>query len=203
MADAGAQSAAALPRAKAGAARIRTAVVTLVLAQPTWTTWRVGLVVASWVSRFASGRPVISKRAARSRVGPVPLDARIRCTSAHRSWRLGVVIAARSTIVGLLAAVYMVATLTAAIRTEEAFLRGRVRRGLRRYRRSEGEEMAPVQPGARMRNKRISRRCRPADWVRVPCLAGCAANIIVFAVTPMRGAERQGEAVRRGRLAQW
>ena len=53
----------------------------------------------------------------------------------------GVVIAANSAIAGLVAVVYMVATLTAAVRTEEAFLRRRFGGAYDEYRRSEGEKM--------------------------------------------------------------
>jgi hypothetical protein len=54
---------------------------------------------------------------------------------------IGVVIAARHLIVTLVAVVYMVATVTAAIRTEEAFLRGTFGDTYDRYRASAAEPM--------------------------------------------------------------
>ena len=73
-------------------------------------------------------------------LGAVSLD---RASAVRRlvSDGAGVVIAAHSVVVGVLAAVYMVATMTAAVRTEEAFLRGRFGGAYDEYRRSEGEEM--------------------------------------------------------------
>ena len=54
---------------------------------------------------------------------------------------LGVVIAARSVVLGVLAAIYLAVTLTAAVRTEEATLRRDFGDAYDRYRRSESEPM--------------------------------------------------------------
>ena len=108
---------------------------------------------------------------------------------------LGVVIAAHSVVAGVLAAVYMVSTLTAAVRTEEAFLRGRFGGAYDEYRRSEGEEMdRRFSVGAGVAQQGIPRRYRPADWVCLPCLAGRDANIIMFC----GHADAQVQSARRG-----
>ena len=54
---------------------------------------------------------------------------------------IGIIIAARSTIVGVLSTIYMASTLTAAIRTEEAFLTRTFGDTYHRYRESRAEPM--------------------------------------------------------------
>lgn len=102
-----------------------TAIVALVLARPTWTTWRMGLLVALageairvWAAgHLEKGREVTSSGPYRWMGHPLYVGSSILA--------LGVVIAARSAPLAVLAALYMGATITAAIRTEEAFLRRR------------------------------------------------------------------------------
>jgi len=98
-------------------------VLTVVLARPTWETWRAGLAVAIVGEAFrvwAAGHLEKSREVTRS--GPY------RWTS-HPLYlgssilALGVIVAARSLIVGIIASSYMAVTITAAIRMEEAFLR--------------------------------------------------------------------------------
>ncbi|HKE88079.1 MAG TPA: methyltransferase [Vicinamibacterales bacterium] len=113
-------------------------VVTLVLARPTWITWRVGLVVAligETIRVWAAGHLEKSREVTRS--GPY------RWTS-HPLYlgssfvALGVIIAARSVAVGVVVAGYMAATTAAAIRTEEAFLRRTFGPAYDDYKRSAG-----------------------------------------------------------------
>jgi protein-S-isoprenylcysteine O-methyltransferase Ste14 len=100
-----------------------TAAATVVLARPTWRSWWVGLAVAivgEAVRVWAAGHLEKSREVTRS--GPYrwtrhPLYAG-SCVIAA-----GVVVAAAHPIVAVLAVVYMGTTITAAIRTEEAFLR--------------------------------------------------------------------------------
>ena len=100
-----------------------TTIVALVLARPTWTTWRMGLLVALageairiWAAgHLEKGREVTSSGPYRWMGHPLYVGSSILA--------LGVVIAARSVPLAVLAALYMGATITAAIRTEEAFLR--------------------------------------------------------------------------------
>ena len=118
-----------------------TAVATAVFAHPTQTSWRVGLVIAivgEFVRIWAAGHLEKGREVTRS--GPYRWSAHPLYVGSS-VMAAGVVIAANSTIAGLLAVVYMVATLTAAVRTEEAFLRGRFGGAYDAYRRSEGEEM--------------------------------------------------------------
>jgi protein-S-isoprenylcysteine O-methyltransferase Ste14 len=118
-----------------------TTIVTLVLAQPTWATWRSGLLVAIvgeafrvWAAgHLEKGREVTRSGPYRWIAHPLYVGSSILA--------LGVVIAARSMWVSLLAAIYMGSTITAAVRTEEAFLRRRFGDAYDRYQQSEGEPM--------------------------------------------------------------
>jgi protein-S-isoprenylcysteine O-methyltransferase Ste14 len=100
-----------------------TALAAIVLAHPTWTSWIAGFVVAclgEGVRVWAAGhleksREVTTSGPYRRMRHPLYVGSSILA--------LGVVIAARSTVLGVLATVYIVATIPAAIRSEEAFLR--------------------------------------------------------------------------------
>ena len=131
-----------------------TAVAAAVLAHPTQTSWRAGLVVAivgEFVRIWAAGHLEKGREVTRS--GPYRWSAHPLYVGSS-VMALGVVVAANSVIAGALAVIYMVATLTAAVRTEEAFLRGRFGGAYDEYRRSEGEEMNRRFSGARAwRNK--------------------------------------------------
>jgi protein-S-isoprenylcysteine O-methyltransferase Ste14 len=118
-----------------------TGLATLILAQPSWATWRAGLLVAlagEVVRVWAAGHLEKSREVTRS--GPYrwtrhPLYVGSTMIAA------GVVIGSRSAIVGALALLYMAATLTAAIRTEEAFLRAAFGDAYDRYRDSSADPM--------------------------------------------------------------
>ncbi len=100
-----------------------TTIAALILARPTWTSWRYGLLVALigaairvWAAgHLEKGREVTSSGPYRWTGHPLYVGSSILA--------LGVVIAARSVPLTILATIYMGATITAAIRTEEAFLR--------------------------------------------------------------------------------
>jgi len=114
-------------------------VATAILAVPTWDSWRVGLLVAVigeairiWAAgHLEKGREVTRSGPYRWTAHPLYVGSSVLA--------LGVVIAAQSVVVLVLALIYMVSTLTAAVRTEEAFLRGRFGDAYEEYRRSEGE----------------------------------------------------------------
>lgn len=99
------------------------ALVAVVFARPTWTTWGAGLAVAllgEAIRVWAAGHLEKSREVTRS--GPYrftrhPLYAGSSVMAA------GVVVAAWHPLVAVVAVLYMVATVGAAIRTEEAFLR--------------------------------------------------------------------------------
>src|SRR5689334_24461774 len=99
------------------------AIAALVLARPTWNSWYAGLAVAvvgEAIRVWAAGHLEKSREVTQS--GPYrwtrhPLYVGSSVMAA------GIVIASRSLALAVLTAVYMVSTLTAAIRTEEAFLR--------------------------------------------------------------------------------
>ena len=117
------------------------AIATLILAEPTWRSWRAGLLVAiagEGVRVWAAGHLEKSREVTRS--GPYRWNAHPLYVGSSIV-AAGVVIAARSVPVAILAIVYIVATLTAAIRTEEAFLRGRFGATYDRYRRSTANPM--------------------------------------------------------------
>src|SRR6267142_154922 len=118
-----------------------TALATIVLAHPTWAAWRIGLVVALageaarvWAAgHLEKGREVTRSGPYRWTRHPLYVGSTIMA--------LGIVIASRSAGVGGLAALYMAATLTAAVRTEEAFLRSTFGDDYDRYRDSRAEPM--------------------------------------------------------------
>ena len=118
-----------------------TAAAVLILAHPSWVTWRAGLLVAlagEGVRFWAAGHLEKGREVTRS--GPYrwmrhPLYAGSTIVA------LGIVIASRSAVVGVLTLLYMAATLTAAIRTEEAFLRTAFGDEYDRYRDSSAEPM--------------------------------------------------------------
>jgi len=115
-----------------------TTIVALILAQPTWRTWRYGLLVALageavrvWAAgHLEKGREVTSSGPYRWIGHPLYVGSSILA--------LGVVIAAWSVPLAVVAAVYMGATITAAIRTEEAFLRRTFGDTYDRYQQSRG-----------------------------------------------------------------
>jgi len=117
------------------------AIITLVIARPTWTTWEVGLAIAAigeGVRVWAAGHLEKSREVTRS--GPYrwsrhPLYVGSAIMAA------GIVIASRSMMVAVLATIYMVTTLTAAIRSEEAFLTRTFGDTYDRYRESRAEPM--------------------------------------------------------------
>jgi protein-S-isoprenylcysteine O-methyltransferase Ste14 len=118
-----------------------TALATAVLAEPTWASWRTGLVVAAIgevIRIWAAGHLEKSREVTRS--GPYRWTAHPLYVGSS-VMAIGIVIAAHSVVSGVLAAVYTVSTLTAAMRSEEAFLRGRFGGVYEEYRRSEGEVM--------------------------------------------------------------
>jgi protein-S-isoprenylcysteine O-methyltransferase Ste14 len=95
----------------------------ILLAQPTWGTWRIGLVAAlagECVRMWAAGHLEKSREVTRS--GPYRLTGHPLYAGSILI-ALGVVIASRSVMVALLTAAYLAATIPAAIRAEEAFLR--------------------------------------------------------------------------------
>ena len=118
-----------------------TALATAILARPTWRYWTIGLLVALvgeairvWAAgHLEKGREVTRSGPYRWTAHPLYVGSSIIA--------VGVVVAANSVLAALLAAVYMTATLAAAVRTEEAFLRGRFGGAYEAYRRSEGADM--------------------------------------------------------------
>jgi protein-S-isoprenylcysteine O-methyltransferase Ste14 len=99
-----------------------TAIAALVLAQPTWAAWRAGLLVAIlgesirvWAAgHLEKGREVTRSGPYRWMRHPLYVGSAIIA--------LGVVIASRSPLVFVITALYIGATLPAAIRAEDAFL---------------------------------------------------------------------------------
>ena len=131
-----------------------TTIVALVLARPTWTTWRAGLLVAVvgegirvWAAgHLEKGREVTSSGPYRWMGHPLYVGSSILA--------LGVVIAAWSVPLAILAAIYMGTTITAAIRTEEAFLRRTFGDTYDRYQQSRNEPSSRRFSQARvMRNR--------------------------------------------------
>jgi protein-S-isoprenylcysteine O-methyltransferase Ste14 len=117
------------------------AAATLLFAHPTPFTWRIGLLVAACgeaIRIWAAGH--LEKGSEITRSGPYRW-ARHPLYLGSSIIAAGVAIAARSVVVGLLIAIYMAATITAAIRVEEAFLTRRFGDAYDRYRESRAEPM--------------------------------------------------------------
>jgi protein-S-isoprenylcysteine O-methyltransferase Ste14 len=118
-----------------------TAVIAVLLADPSWASWRFGLLVAAVgeaIRVWAAGHLEKSREVTRS--GPYrwtrhPLYVGSSVIAA------GIVLASRSLVLAIVAGVYMVATIAAAIRTEEAFLRRTFGDTYDRYSRSEAAPM--------------------------------------------------------------
>lgn len=131
-----------------------TALAAAVLAQPTWQSWRAGLAVAlvgEALRVWAAGHLEKGREVTRS--GPYrwmrhPLYAGSSILA------LGVVIASRSIVLAILAALYMGATVLAAVRTEEAFLRTAFGGSYDDYRRSSAAPMPRrFSPARAVRNR--------------------------------------------------
>jgi protein-S-isoprenylcysteine O-methyltransferase Ste14 len=118
-----------------------TAIATAILARPTWRSWVLGFVVAAagemvriWAAgHLEKGREVTRSGPYRWTAHPLYVGSSIIA--------IGVVIAAHSVLAAGLAAVYMSVTVAAAVRTEEAFLRGRFGGTYDAYRRSDDVDM--------------------------------------------------------------
>jgi len=119
-----------------------TAAAMLLFARPTWGAWRAGLVIAcvgECVRVWAAGHLEKGREVTRSgpyRFLPHPLYAGSVLIA------IGVVVASRSVIVAAVASVYMVVTIGAAIRFEEAQLRQAFGLTYDDYRASRAEPMA-------------------------------------------------------------
>ena len=117
------------------------AAVALLLAQPTWATWTIGLVIAclgellrTWASgHLNKGREVTRSGPYRWTRHPLYVGSSIIA--------LGVVIASRSVLVALIGAAYVGITIPMAIRAEEAFLRRTFGQTYDLYRRDEAPPM--------------------------------------------------------------
>ena len=117
------------------------AVAVLVLARPTPLTWWLGLVIAAAgeaVRIWSAGH--LEKGSEITRSGPYRWS-RHPLYVGSSIIAVGIIIASRSVPVGVVAAFYMGATITAAIRTEETFLTERFGDGYDRYRESRAEPM--------------------------------------------------------------
>lgn len=147
------------------------ALASLALAKPTWETWTIGLAVAlagESVRVWAAGHLEKGREVTQS--GPYRWT-RHPLYAGSALLALGIVIASRSVIVAVVAAVYMVATIGAAIRTEEAFLRRTFGDTYDRYSRS---ETTPV-----MRRFSLERAMRNREY---RAIAGVGAGFALLAL---------------------
>ena len=129
-------------------------VVTLILGRPSWPSWEAGVLVAvvgEAIRIWSAGHLEKSREVTRSgpyRWTPHPLYVGSSIIA------LGAVVAARSVTVAVVVTIYIAATLTAAIATEEAFLRRAFGDAYDRYRRSSAEPMVRrFSAGRAMRNR--------------------------------------------------
>jgi protein-S-isoprenylcysteine O-methyltransferase Ste14 len=130
------------------------ALAAIALARPTWATWKAGLLIAAIgeaIRIWAAGHLEKSREVTRS--GPYRWT-RHPLYAGSTVMALGIVIASRSAIVAVLAALYMGATLTAAIHREEAYLTDAFGDAYEQYRESRAQPMARRFSAARaMRNR--------------------------------------------------
>ena len=130
------------------------AILALLLADPSWETWRIGLAVAvlgEGIRVWAAGHLEKSREVTRS--GPYRFT-RHPLYAGSIVMTVGVVIASASAIVALLAAAYIGTTIPAAIRAEEAFLRRTFGDTYARYQRAQAEPMdRPFSFARAMRNR--------------------------------------------------
>jgi protein-S-isoprenylcysteine O-methyltransferase Ste14 len=147
------------------------AIATVLLARPTPLTWWIGLVVATvgeairiWAAgHLEKGREITQSGPYRWSRHPLYVGSSIIAA--------GIVIASRSVPVGVVTAFYMGATITAAIRTEEAFLTDRFGDAYDRYRESGGDPMP--------RRFSVARAIRNREYRAV---AGLAAGFALLAL---------------------
>jgi protein-S-isoprenylcysteine O-methyltransferase Ste14 len=152
------------------------AVVAILLAQPTWVSWRRGLVVAllgEAIRVWAAGHLEKSREVTRS--GPYRWT-RHPLYAGSAVMAIGIVIACRSWPLAAIAALYMVSTITAAVRTEEAFLRRTFGDTYDRYRNSQAEPM--------MRRFSIERALRNREY---RALVGLLSGFALLALKTMLG----------------
>jgi protein-S-isoprenylcysteine O-methyltransferase Ste14 len=118
-----------------------TAAVTLAIARPTWRSLGLGFIVAALgeaIRIWAAGHLEKSREVTRS--GPYS-SMRHPLYVGSSVMAVGIVIAASSVAVAVVAAIYMTSTIVAAVRTEEAFLRRTFGDTYERYRASTADRM--------------------------------------------------------------
>jgi protein-S-isoprenylcysteine O-methyltransferase Ste14 len=155
-----------------------TTVAALVLAKPTWATWRTGLLVALagesmrvWAAgHLEKGREVTSSGPYRWTSHPLYVGSSIVA--------LGVVIAGWNLPLAILAALYMSTTISAAIRTEEAYLRRAFGEAYDRYQQSRG--------GPRSRDEPPPRRFSLARAMRNREYRAMAGLVVGFALLALK-----------------
>ena len=145
--------------------------VALLLAKPTWQSWGTGLVIAvigEAIRVWAAGHLEKGKEVTRS--GPYRwIQHPLYVGSAVMS--VGVVVAARSVVVAIVAALYMATTIAAAVRTEETALRQAFGSTYDDYRASRGERM--------VRSFEVSRVLRNREY---RAMLGVAAGFALLAL---------------------
>jgi protein-S-isoprenylcysteine O-methyltransferase Ste14 len=117
------------------------AIAAVILARPTWDSWRIGLLLAAVgeaIRVWAAGHLEKSREVTRS--GPYRLT-RHPLYAGSTVIAAGVIVASRSGVLTVLVTIYMAATIAAAIRQEEAFLTTAFGDTYDRYRRSDAEPM--------------------------------------------------------------
>lgn len=131
--------------------------LTLVLARPTWQTWRMGVLIAlagECVRIWAAGHLEKGREVTRS--GPYRFT-RHPLYVGSTVIAIGIVVASRSGVVAIVAAFYMGLTITAAIRAEEAELRETFGSAYDDYRTSRAAPMSRAFSLARARRNREHR----------------------------------------------
>ena len=140
------------------------AIVALVLARPTWDSWYAGLAVAvigEGIRVWAAGHLEKSREVTTS--GPYRWT-RHPLYVGSSILALGIVIAARSYVLGALAVLYIGTTIPAAIRSEEAFLRRTFGDAYDRYARAENDGPAEGRQADSARRFSLERAMRNKEY---------------------------------------
>lgn len=157
------------------------ALIAVVVAQPTWTSWTLGLVVAFageairvWAAgHLEKGREVTMSGPYQFMKHPLYVGSGVMA--------LGVMLAARSIPLAVVTAVYMVATIAAAVSTEEAHLRQKFGAAYDRYARAPVSTTGgtPVEDNTVRRDFSLERAMRNREY---RAAGGLLAGFLILAL---------------------
>ena len=155
------------------------ALIAVFVAQPTWTSWTLGLVVALageairvWAAgHLEKGREVTMSGPYQLMKHPLYVGSSVMA--------LGVMLAGRSIPLAVVTAIYMVATIAAAVSTEEAHLRQKFGAAYDRYARASMTGGTPVEDDTLRREFSLERAMRNREY---RAAGGLLAGFLILAL---------------------